>query len=81
LDRYLGEAAHAACGRCSACSSDLSATESTPPQGAARRAVVQEFSVRGVAVADASAPLPAVGNPPLTAKMADFGAAMPRVGR
>jgi ATP-dependent DNA helicase RecQ len=81
LDRYLGEAAHAACGRCSACSSDLSATESMPPQAAARRALVQEFSVRGVAVADASAPLPALGTPPFTAKMADFGAVMPRAGR
>jgi hypothetical protein len=32
-------------------------------------------------VADANAPLPALGTPPLTAKVADFGAAMPLAGR
>jgi ATP-dependent DNA helicase RecQ len=85
LSRYLGESTGAACGRCSACSSELIATESVPPQVAARRAVVQEFSVRPVvlesapALGGANAALGGAG--PLTATLADFGAAMPRAGR
>jgi ATP-dependent DNA helicase RecQ len=90
LNRYLGLGSHAPCGHCSVCSSELSAMESLPPQVQARRAVVQEFSVRPAASsAPASGPAEsgafaagfAAGGAPLTAKLADFGAATPRAGR
>jgi superfamily II DNA helicase RecQ len=81
LADYLGESTHAACSRCSACSAELSATESVPPQVAARRPVVQEFSVRVANVLEPKADTyaPTVSAAPLTAKMADFGAVAPRV--
>jgi len=88
LKRYLGEASDEPCGRCSACSSELAATESLPPPAAARRPAVQDFSVRPVLTAEPTPALNAgvaagiaVGGGPLTAKLADFGAATPRAGR
>jgi ATP-dependent DNA helicase RecQ len=88
LKRYLGEASDEPCGRCSACSSELAATESLPPPAAARRPAVQDFSVRPVPAVDPSPALNAmaragiaVGGGPLTAKLADFGAATPRAAR
>jgi ATP-dependent DNA helicase RecQ len=76
LSRYLGVAAEAPCGRCSACNGDQLARE--PALAApSRRAVVQEFSVRPAAsVEPSSAPSLSA---PLTAKLTDFGAVMPRV--
>jgi ATP-dependent DNA helicase RecQ len=86
LSRYLGQPAEESCGHCSSCSSELSATESIPPQAAARRPMVQEFSVQP-AVQTPTERRPGEsgaflqGAPPLTAKLADFGDAMPRAGR
>ncbi len=78
LSRYLGRPTSGErCGRCSACEAELVATESMPPRAAARRPVVQEFSVRPANAPEPSAaPLelaqrPAV-NAPLTAKFGDF---------
>ncbi|HTA91638.1 MAG TPA: hypothetical protein VK745_18775 [Polyangiaceae bacterium] len=83
LSHYLDESTHAGCGRCSGCSADLSTTESLPPQIAARRGVVQEFSVRVASAPEptAGAYAPAVSAARLTAKVADFGAVAPRAGR
>ena len=82
LSRYLGQATEDTCGRCSSCSNELATTESVPPQVAARRAMVQEFSVQP---ALHSQPGPAESGAfatgALTAKLADFGAVMPRAGR
>jgi len=82
LTRYLGRtAASERCGRCSACEAELVATESMPPRAAARRPVVQEFSVHSanapepraseVAPHEAAAPR-AVNGTPLAAKLGDF---------
>ena len=72
LSQYLGEGPAEACGRCNACSSDLSTSsqESLVPQASSRRPVVQEFSVQSL-----GAPLSGVvpSGSPLTAKLADFG--------
>jgi len=86
LNRYLGGVSGVPCGRCSACSSELVATESVPPPVAARRAVVQEFSIRPALVSESGVASASVAHggtavAPLTAKLADFGAAMPRGGR
>jgi ATP-dependent DNA helicase RecQ len=90
LSRHLGLSTEEPCGRCSVCSSELWAMESMPPQVPARRAVVQEFSVRPAqSSAPASSPAEsgafaagfAAGTAPLTAKLADFGGATPRAGR
>lgn len=50
VSQYLGEAASAGCGRCSACVSELltPSQESLAPQASARRGAVQEFSVQPV---------------------------------
>ncbi len=84
LNRYLEQTAQERCGQCSSCSSELSATESVPPQVAARRGAVQEFSVRPLmnpTLSPAETGAFGVGGAPLTAKLADFGAATPRAGR
>ena len=81
LSRYLGVAAEAPCGRCSACIGDPLASEPTAI-APSRRAVVQEFSVRPAASAEPG-PAHIGGSSPsgtLTAKLTDFGAVMPRVG-
>ncbi len=75
LSRYLGHAdASERCGRCSACEAELIATESMPPRAAARRPVVQEFSVRPANAPEprASEALPAT---PLTAKLGEVSRA------
>ena len=77
LSRYLGVAADAPCGRCSACAGDPLASEPTAV-APSRRAVVQEFSVRPAASAEPAAHSGTAS--PLTAKLTDFGAVMPRVG-
>lgn len=70
LSRYLGQSgASERCGRCSSCEAELVATESMPPRAAARRPVVQEFSVQVAGAAEAK-PSEAA---PLTAKIREFG--------
>jgi len=81
LSRYLGHTeASDRCGRCSACEAELGATESMPPRAAARRPVVQEFSVRPAnmpeprmsEVAPREGMRSAGNGAPLTAKLGDF---------
>ncbi|HEY4103755.1 MAG TPA: hypothetical protein VGM44_07685 [Polyangiaceae bacterium] len=75
LSRYLESSSvdwRARCDRCSACSAELSATESIVPLAPARRAVVQEFNVRPVTVPLDPAEKAPLADTPLTAKIADF---------